>query len=48
VVAVSRVEISAPAGEPPQATVDLTYGSMKLEFFAKNAGGQRARQPEVG
>jgi type VI protein secretion system component Hcp len=48
VVAVSRVEISAPAGEPPQATVDLTYGSMKLEFFAQDAGGQRARQPEVG
>ena len=48
VVAISAVEISAPAGEPPQATVDLTFGSMKLEFFAEDASGQPAKEPEVG
>ena len=48
VVAISAVEVSAPAGAPPQATVDLTFGSMKLELFAENASGQPAKVPEVG
>jgi type VI protein secretion system component Hcp len=48
VVAVSRVAISATAGSTPQATVDLTYGSMQLELFAVDPRGQPADEPEVG
>jgi type VI protein secretion system component Hcp len=48
VVAVARVEVSASAGGPPQATVDLTYGSMKLDVFAQDASGAVAKTPETG
>jgi type VI protein secretion system component Hcp len=47
-VALSAVEISAPADESPRASVDLAFGSMKLEVFPEDAGGQPAQQPEVG
>jgi len=48
VVAVGRVEISASGGSPPQATVDLTYGSMKLDVYPQDASGAVAKTPETG
>lgn len=48
VAAVSSVEVSASAGHAPQATVELTYGSMKLASYAQAPNGQLAGTPEVG
>jgi hypothetical protein len=39
---------TSPADESPRASVDLAFGSMKLEVFPEDAGGQPAQQPEVG
>jgi type VI protein secretion system component Hcp len=47
IVTVSSVEISASDGNPPQATVTLAYGSMKLDVFALDAKGA-AGAPETG
>ena len=48
IVTVSSVEISASDGSPPQATITLGYGSMKLDFFAQDAKGVVADSPESG
>lgn len=47
-VAVSSVEIQATTAGPPQTTIALTYGSMKLDHFAQDASGARASTPETG
>jgi type VI protein secretion system component Hcp len=47
-VAVTSVEISATAAGSPQATVALTYGSMKLDVFPQDASGTLAKIPETG
>lgn len=39
IVTVSAVEISASAGNPPQATITLAYGSMKLDVSPLDAKG---------
>lgn len=48
VVTVSSVEISASAGNPPQATITLGYGALKLDSFAQDAKGAVADTPETG
>ncbi|MEM7024895.1 MAG: type VI secretion system tube protein Hcp [Pseudomonadota bacterium] len=47
-VAVSSVEISASTTAAPQATVALTYGSMKLDFYPLDAKGVPAKDPVSG
>ena len=46
-VAVTSVEVSASAGQP-QASVALTYGSMKLDVYPQDAKGEVAKEPETG
>lgn len=46
-VAVSSVEVSAGAS-PPQATVALTFGAMKLDVYPQDAKGEVAKDPETG
>jgi len=47
IVTVSAVEISASDGNPPQATITLAYGSMKLDVSPLDAKGI-AGDPETG
>lgn len=47
-VAVSRVEIQASTAGPPEATIALTYGSMKLDHFSQGSSGAPASTPESG
>ena len=47
-VAVSSVEVSADSGGAPQATIALTYGSMKLDVYPIDAKGAVATTPETG
>jgi type VI secretion system secreted protein Hcp len=47
-VAVSSVGITASTGGAPQATIGLTYGSMKLDLYAIDAKGVAAQTPETG
>ncbi len=47
-VAVSSVEVSASGGNPPQAAVSLTYGSMKLDVYPIDVKGAVATTPETG
>jgi type VI protein secretion system component Hcp len=47
-VAVTSVEIAASAAGPPQATIALTYGAMKLDVFPQDTKGAIAPTPETG
>jgi type VI protein secretion system component Hcp len=47
-VAVTSVEIAASAAGPPQATIALTYGAMKLDVFPQDTKGAIATTPETG
>jgi type VI protein secretion system component Hcp len=47
-VAVTSVEISADPDEPPQAQIALTYGSIKLDVYPRDAKGAVATTPETG
>jgi hypothetical protein len=46
-VAVTSVEVSAGSAQP-QASIALTYGSMKLDVYPQDAKGEVAKDPETG
>ena len=47
-VAVTGVEVATGGGGPPQATISLTYGAMKLDVYAQDTKGEISSTPETG